>query len=240
MIFVGVVKIICDTSDRYFHDFLRARVRESYGKTCHVCHKRSSYPNEYGTSRHFQPATPHNVTTGKGAESRTLGTEQTDHSATDPGYADRLLAFAAEHNWIVHPDQTRTCTSFLRAPRHRCKPDCYGMVGIERFHHVLDNLVVLYRPRPAQYALLAQTDPGTVDPVGRAERLGPAPYGHGTVALLYVGVALPPRPTRPRTEPMPPPRVWPKCRECAAPVYQRSGRTRCGRCLHRDAERTAE
>lgn len=108
-------------------------------------------------------------------------------------YAARLIAFCAQHGWDVHANQRLRCVRRLDNPRHCCG-ECHDARDMQLKDHGrglnLDHVVLLRRGgtsnRPEQWALLSQPYADT-DPSGCAVRLGPAPYGHGTHALLYIG-----------------------------------------------------
>lgn len=110
----------------------------------------------------------------------------------DREYAEALVEWCNRFGWFIHPNQARFCQGLLTDPRHRCKDQglwC-GWFGVPGRN--LTKTVLLRRgaPRaPERWAILSQ--PYTYDdPTNEAWHLGPAPYGHGTYALLYVGRPL--------------------------------------------------
>lgn len=111
-------------------------------------------------------------------------------------YATALERFAQQHGWEVHTGAPIHCLHRLDDPAHRPRYSWVRGACFQGLHHGigedgrnLDHLAWLRRGparRPEQWALLSQPY-GDVDPSGTALHLGPAPYGLGSAALLYVG-----------------------------------------------------
>lgn len=110
------------------------------------------------------------------------------------GYGLALINLAESQGFVVHPNQRRRdCLRRLDNPNHRCTGRYLSSCG--RAHEaglVLDHTVYLRRGpaiQPEQWALLSQ--PYAYRSAEGLERspihLGPAPYGGGTYALLYLG-----------------------------------------------------
>ena len=99
--------------------------------------------------------------------------------------------FIASIGWKRANIHRRYCLTILENPRHRCvSPRCFTdeRMLFERHDDAwnLDHCIVLVHPTERRYAVLSQTY-SPLNPGDRAKRLGPAPYGFGTIALLYEG-----------------------------------------------------
>ncbi len=102
--------------------------------------------------------------------------------ARHTAYVEALSQFCEQHDWVLHPNQGRLCLDLLKNPAHRCIRH-YRITDDDRYL----GHVELFRRGPAkhptQWAILSQN----YDLQKGVDHLGPAPYGHGTHAYLYVG-----------------------------------------------------
>lgn len=109
-------------------------------------------------------------------------------------YASRLVYLCVQYGFDIYTGKEITCLHRLENPRHVANSkDCHlampvGIVGARN----IENPVWLRRgpaADPKQWGLLSQVFEPYEDPGGTALRLGAAPYGRNSQALLYLGRA---------------------------------------------------
>ena len=106
-----------------------------------------------------------------------------DLYAMNGGYAVALLDLCDDLGYVVHHNQWRgECARSPDNPRHHCS-ETYPLNPRELAR--IDHVVLLRRADYSAWALLSQP----YDATGRGTDLGPAPYGHGTVAELFTSSA---------------------------------------------------